>query len=185
RIFTPFEQVEGAADRRYGGTGLGLTIARQLAALLGGELRLHSQLHRGSTFTCYLPSERSPVAVAKSAPPAEKPVEDDRARLRPDESYLLVIEDDPVFARTLGDVIHRQGIKYVVSLDGQSGLRQARERKPSGIVLDVRLPDIDGWQIIEELHRNPRTASIPVHFVSAVDGAERGMAMGAVGYLTK
>jgi CheY-like chemotaxis protein/signal transduction histidine kinase len=190
RIFAPFEQVDAAADRRYGGTGLGLGIARELATLLGGELQLASALGAGSTFTCVLPLT-PPAAVAASAPDAPLPAPRRAApgpaatTIPPGEPWLLLIEDDPVFATTFGEVIKAQGLKYIQAASGQAGLRLAREQKPKGIILDVRLPDMDGWRVMEKLRADPATSSIPVHFLSAVDASERGLAMGAVGYLRK
>jgi CheY-like chemotaxis protein len=207
RVFAPFEQVDAAADRRYGGTGLGLGIARELTALLGGELQLRSTLGAGSTFTCFLP-RRPPAQLAASAAPAAivEPSDAQSGRGRspaasspkahasgspaaaapgPGEPFLLLIEDDPVFAATFGEVIEGQGFTYLLATNGQTGLRVARERRPKGIILDVRLPDMDGWRVMEKLRADPSTASIPVHFISALDASERGLAMGAVGYLTK
>ena len=98
---------------------------------------------------------------------------------------MLVIEDDRIFAEAFADVARQQGLECLIASDGQTGLRLARERRPMGIVLDVRLPDTDGWRVMEELQYNAETAHIPVHFVSAVNAAERGLALGAVGYLNK
>jgi CheY-like chemotaxis protein len=187
RIFEPFEQVESSSDRRYGGTGLGLPIARELANLLGGELELQNVPGVGSTFLCYLPERQSEAghAVASSPPAPAAPLADDRSTLETGERCLLIVEDDPVFAETFGGVIHDQGLKYLIAGDGKTGLRLAKEHRPSGIVLDVKLPDMDGYTVMEWLRSDPETAGIPVHFMSAMDGGERGMAMGAVGYLTK
>jgi CheY-like chemotaxis protein len=191
RIFAPFEQAETRTDRRYGGTGLGLAIARESALLLGGELLLESREGHGSTFTCYVPEHASVPVRTDQAPPPVSPtrpassVEDDRDKLTPGASYLLVIEDDRVFAEHLVTLIRRQHVKVVVAATGEEGLRLARERKPHGVILDVKLPDLDGWTVMQRLKRDPQTRSVPVHFISGVDAPERAYSLGAVGFLTK
>jgi CheY-like chemotaxis protein len=188
RVFAPFEQVESRSNRRYGGTGLGLAIARESAQLLGGALTLASERGQGCTFTLYLPEapegyeRRLPVA---DAAPARGEVLDDRAGIEADEPYLLLIEDDRAFTELLVDIIHARHFKVIVANTGEEGLRLARERRPIGIVLDVKLPDISGWSVMEHLRHDACTRSIPVHFISGVDAPERGLALGAVGYLTK
>jgi CheY-like chemotaxis protein/signal transduction histidine kinase len=207
RIFAPFEQVDSAPDRRYGGTGLGLNIARELANLLGGELQLRSVPGAGSTFVCYLPEVSraeikpgaSPQPTASNgtvaapptpaAAPSNKPTNQERggAQAHNLSSTLLIIEDDQRFAEVLGDIIEGQGLKYRIARDGRSGVRMARDTNliPTAIILDVMLPDIDGWTVLEQLRAHPVSAGIPVHFLSAVDGADHGTDMGAVGYLRK
>jgi CheY-like chemotaxis protein/signal transduction histidine kinase len=214
-VFAPFERLETKADRRYGSTGLGLSIARELAALLGGELHLDSTPGKGSTFTCYLPFEgpakeaaengqddghdgpegeenqdsRSPTSDAASASRVPLPmpitVRDDRDSLQSGTAHLLVIEDDPRFAEILAGIIHARGFKAVVATSGAEGLELARRHHPAGIILDVKLPDRTGWTVMEQLRSHAETQAIPVHFLSAVDAPERGWAMGAIGYLTK
>jgi CheY-like chemotaxis protein/signal transduction histidine kinase/HAMP domain-containing protein len=190
RVFAPFEQVEARTDRRYGGTGLGLAIARESAHLLGGELTLDSERGRGSTFTLHVPEVPEGYAAALPAAPAsdvtgQSPLLDDRVAIEIDEPYLLLIEDDRVFSERLIDIIHARHFKVIVANTGEEGLRMARERPPIGIVLDVKLPDVSGWTVMERLRHDVRTRSIPVHFISGVDAPERGLALGAVGYLTK
>jgi CheY-like chemotaxis protein/signal transduction histidine kinase len=189
RVFAPFEQLESRTDRRYGGSGLGLAISRESALLLGGELHVESSPGKGSVFTCLVPDSALSARPAHgnvpvpSSPPRVVP--DDRPALEGLHSHLLVIEDDPVLVEQLVDVIHGRSLKVVVATTGEEGVRLARVHRPYGIILDVRLPDIDGWTVMERLRREPETADIPVHVVSAVDGAERGFALGAVGYLRK
>jgi CheY-like chemotaxis protein/HAMP domain-containing protein len=186
RVFAPFEQIESHSSRRYAGTGLGLAISRESATLLGGELQLSSTPGEGSTFTCYLP-----LHVAAAAHPAPRlstmspSVADDRADLPRDAPHLLVIEDDPVLAEQLVDVIRARRLKVVVATTGEEGIELARTRRPRGIILDVKLPDIDGWTVMERLRNDPITREIPVHFVSGVDSPDRGLALGAIGYLMK
>ncbi|HEX6765422.1 MAG TPA: response regulator, partial [Polyangiaceae bacterium] len=110
---------------------------------------------------------------------------DDRDKLRPSEPCLLIIEDDPTFAEQLLEIIHARRFKALVARTGEEGLTLAREAKPRGIILDVKLPDIDGWTVMERLRRDSATRSAPVHFISGVDAPERAFALGAVGYLTK
>jgi CheY-like chemotaxis protein/signal transduction histidine kinase len=193
RVFAPFEQLESDVSRRYAGTGLGLAIARESARLLGGELRVQSHPGVGSTFTCYLPErahadEGEPLAEdvaqrVQRAPAAA--VADDRGTLNAREPHLLVIEDDPVLAEQLVEIIHSRKLKVVVANTGREGLLHANERQPHGIILDVKLPDIDGWTLMERLQQAPATRSIPVHFISGVDAPARGLSLGAIGYLTK
>ncbi|HEU4579239.1 MAG TPA: response regulator [Polyangiaceae bacterium] len=187
RIFAPFEQVEAASDRRFGGTGLGLTIARELAQVLGGSLELASSPGRGSTFSCYLPYQAPAASVTRRTPsaPLGAPAEPYPVPPPALEPYLLVVEDDAVFAETVGEVISGQGLSWQRVADGKAALELCQRKPPSGIILDLKLPDLDGWQVMERLRENALTANIPVHCVSAADAAERALAMGAVGYLTK
>jgi CheY-like chemotaxis protein/HAMP domain-containing protein len=186
RVFAPFEQIESHASRRYAGTGLGLAISRESAAILGGELQLESEPGLGSTFTCYLPLQPAPEKVRdNSSEAALSPIA--RARDEPgkDVPQLLIIEDDPVLAEQLVDIIHARRLKALVAATGEAGIRLARQYRPQGIILDVSLPDTDGWQVMQRLRAHPSTREIPVHFISGVDSPDRGLALGAIGYLMK
>lgn len=204
-IFEAFEQVDSSTSRHYGGSGLGLAIARRLAQLLGGQLVVDSEQGKGSSFSLVLPLLSAGInsAVAASQAtieqrPAPTPgparaataqlidwIPDDRHAIAAGETVILTVEDDPAFARILVDLIRRKGHRALAAADGESGLELARRYRPTGILLDVMLPGMDGWSVLQHLKHDPVTAAIPVHFISAVDEAARGVALGAVGYLTK
>ncbi|MGE7138076.1 response regulator [Luteibacter sp. NPDC031894] len=201
RVFHAFEQVDASTSRQYGGTGLGLAISRRIAGLLGGDIALRSEAGEGSTFTLVVPEQTPesgarPVQVSRQQAAAEatlplspglapEGIVDDRASLEPGDTAILVIEDDPAFARILADMIHRKGHRVLAAADGESGLALARRYRPTGILLDVMLPGMDGWTVMERLKADAVTRAIPVHFISATDDATRGLELGAVGFLTK
>lgn len=201
-IFEAFEQVDSSTSRHYGGSGLGLAIARRLAQLLDGHLVVDSEPGKGSSFALVLPllalpagggSQAAPqVDRAARTPPARTIaaplidwIPDDRHAVAAGDTVILTIEDDPAFARILVDLIRRKGHRALAAADGESGLELARRYRPTGILLDVMLPGMDGWSVMQHLKHDPVTAAIPVHFISAVDEAAKGVALGAVGYLTK
>lgn len=208
RIFEPFEQADASTSRHYGGSGLGLSIARRLAQMLGGSLIADSQPGSGSDFVLVLPlaqrdGEQSTrivsieqptvrneparsVPAPRIAPPsARKWIADDRDSIAVGEVAILVIEDDQRFAKILIDMIHKKGYRALAADTGEAGLELARRYSPTGIILDVGLPGMDGWEVIEALKADPSTRSIPVHFISGLDESGRGEELGAVGFLTK
>ncbi|MBT2116231.1 response regulator [Dyella sp. LX-66] len=198
RVFNAFEQVDASTSRQYGGTGLGLAISRRLVELLGGDIVLDSEEGRGSIFTMLLPERADGTAAPAPTPgaaaePRPAPVsallpesiEDDRDTLAEGDTAILIVEDDPVFARILADMVRRKGYRALAAADGESGLQLAQRFRPTGILLDVMLPGMDGWTVIARLKENAVTRHIPVHFISAVDDASRGRELGAVGFLTK
>jgi len=208
-IFEAFQQADGSTRRKYGGTGLGLSISRELSKLLGGEIGLISHPGDGSEFKVVIPQFRMEAV----APPAGTPgssmetpsparighgqgavltltdipaeIPDDRNGLSAGDKLLLIVEDDTFFAGSLLEFSRKKGYKGIVAVSGDAAIRMARRYRPMGILLDIQLPVKNGWEVMEELKKDPHTRSIPVHIISSFEVRNESIQKGAVDFLSK
>ncbi len=198
-IFEAFKQADGTTSRKYGGTGLGLTISRELAQLLGGEIAVFSEGEgKGSTFAVILPLERTATGTVPAAKPApvykqektvavaQAPAADMQFRVQSQRvDRLLIVEDDEKFARILSELISEAGLVCDVVYNGNDALTYLDHYLPQAVILDVSLPDMPGWEVIKKIKKTPGASDIPVHVVSAMPEKRQAETLGARDFIEK
>ncbi len=204
-IFEAFQQEDGSTRRKYGGTGLGLSISQQLANLLGGNISLNSKRGKGSSFIVDLPFNQDNAETMEdkiedenidngNAPETQgnyltnyipNDIPDDRDKITANDKVILIVEDDTIFAKSLLLFTQKRGYKGLVAVRGDDGIELARQYKPMAILLDIKLPVMDGWQVMEALKKDAKTKDIPVHIMSSFSFKEESISKGAVDFIDK
>ncbi len=175
KLFQPFSQADESTTRKYGGTGLGLTICKKFAEMMGGDIATASVPGEGTTFTVHVPVT---VGVGAAGGPPAVPV-------TPTDGAVLVIDDNPDARQFLVESLAKEGLQAVTAADGEDGLRLAKLFKPSAIFLDVIMPKMDGWAVLAGLKKDRRLADVPVIMLTVAAGKDLGYTLGAAEYLTK
>lgn len=203
-IFEAFQQEDGSTRRRFGGTGLGLSISKELAKLLGGEIKLESKIGKGSAFSLIIPKTqpdtlpnspdeliKTPQVVSLKGIPSyttdkiPEDIEDDRDNIEPNDKVILIVEDDTSFATALLKYTRQQNYKGIVVVRGDLALQAALKFTPLAILLDIQLPVKNGWQVMEEIKGNPKTKHIPVHIMSSLKVKKESLLKGAIDFINK
>ena len=179
-IFQEFRQVDGTSSRSYEGTGLGLAIAHRAARMLGGELTVQSAPGKGSTFTLVLPVKWSGLVPDVTPFAVTKP-----AQIAPAQKTILIVDDEPDVLTMISEYLSLEGYNILTATSGEKALRLAREHRPFAIILDVIMPEMDGWEVVQHLEEDLDTKDIPVIIISVSADKGTGVALGAVGHITK
>ncbi|MDM8517370.1 response regulator, partial [Desulfobacterales bacterium HSG16] len=181
-IFEEFKQVDGSTSRRHEGTGLGLAIASKVALKLGGKLLVESQPGQGTTFTLILPVKWLAEAqrIEAISPSKVKP-----SKIAVERKTVLVVDDESDALELITDYLFREGYNTLTATSGKDALRLAEEYRPFAITLDLIMPEMDGFETLQLLKQNPVTSDIPVIIVSVSEDRRTGMALGAIGHVTK
>jgi PAS domain S-box-containing protein len=181
-VFEEFSQADESTTRDYGGTGLGLSISRRFCQMMGGDITVASELGEGTTFTIELPTQIDALEAAKVA---AEPEGIGAASPTPVGRPILVVDDDPNSRDLLQRTLEAEGFEVVTASTGEEGLELARRLKPALVTLDVLMPSMDGWSVLQEIKADPELEHIPVVMISIAGDKDLGYTLGAVDCLTK
>ncbi len=182
KVFEEFSQADDSTTRDYGGTGLGLPISRRFCQMMGGDITVSSELGKGTIFTIEIPSRVDALEVARKAAKTEQ---SEARETAPGVRPVLVVDDDPNSRELLQRTLETEGFSVVTASTGEEGLELARKLKPSLMTLDVLMPAMDGWSVLQEVKADPELKDIPVMMISIAGDKDLGYTLGAVECLTK
>ncbi len=177
QLFTPFMQADASTSRRYGGTGLGLSLSRRFVQMMGGDITLRSVVGEGSTFSVWL----GEIALAERPSLVAGEVPDTAPRT----PVVLAVDDDPAAISVVTRFLSGHGYEVVGLTSGVNAVSEAARLRPHVVLLDVVMPEMDGWSVLTALKRDPRTVDIPVIMTSMSAEQELGFTLGAAEYLVK
>ncbi len=180
KLFQPFTQADASTTRRFGGTGLGLAISKRFCEMMGGTVSVSSEAGKGSTFVVALPAR-----VTKPSPETQGATENSALAVPANATTVLVIDDDPAVQDLMARLLASDNIRTMAALDGEMGLKLARQLQPHIIFLDVLMPKMDGWAVLTALKADPKLADIPVVMLTITNNAEMGLGLGASEYIAK
>lgn len=182
RVFEEFTQADDSTTREFGGTGLGLAICKKFSELMQGRIEVESTPGEGTCFTFFVPA----IAVdLEKDEPADTSVNDSESAQMEGLATVLVVDDDESSREISRRILSKRGYSVICADDGESGIELARKQHPDIIVLDILMPGMDGWQVLERLREIPETADIPIILQSMLSERELGLSLGANDYLTK
>ena len=186
KLFHAFTQADASTTRKYGGTGLGLTIVQNLAKLMGGDVSVKSELGKGTTFKVTIQN----IEVEKTSDVDAEDLESLNRQTalvskKDGKSTILVIDDDPTIRDLMTRHLEKNNFSVLQALDGAQGIKMAREYKPDAITLDILMPEMDGWSVLRTLKADKQVSDIPVVMASIIDEKKKGFSLGAADYLSK
>ena len=187
RLFNSFVQADSSTTRKYGGTGLGLTISKQLAILMGGDITIRSEMNKGTTFTAtFLADYLNATDNVKNQNIKEGPLIENVVSIENvNGKTVLIIDDDPTVGELMKRQLLKENYKVVIAPNGKEGVRLARDLQPDVITLDILMPEMDGWSVLRTLKADPKVSDIPVIMASILDEKNKGFSLGAADFLSK
>ena len=186
KLFHAFTQADASTTRKYGGTGLGLTIVQNLAKLMGGDVSVNSELGKGTTFKVTIQDIEVEKTSGVDADDLESLNRQTALVSKKDgKSTILVIDDDPTIRDLMTRHLEKNNFSVLQALDGAQGIKMAREYKPDAITLDILMPEMDGWSVLRTLKADKQVSDIPVVMASIIDEKKKGFSLGAADYLSK